>query len=95
MKGYKKNNQDNKKKNIFFFKIFWDVMKLNETNFKHTGGNCPFCKSEQILFDEFHGETYCTECGLIIHTVYARKSIVELIRESQKKEKKETGKKIK
>ena len=27
---------------------------------------CPECKSNQILVDEFHQETYCTKCGLVL-----------------------------
>jgi transcription initiation factor TFIIIB Brf1 subunit/transcription initiation factor TFIIB len=68
------------------FKLGW-VMKLNETHYKHAGGTCPYCKnSEQLLFDEFHGETYCTQCGLVLHSS-ARNSIVEIIREAEEKEK--------
>ena len=45
-------------------------MKLNDfyKNMKHTGGTCPSCKnSESVLFDEFHGETFCAKCGLVLN----------------------------
>ena len=54
-------------------------MKLNDfyKNMKHTGGTCPYCKnSESVLYDEFHGETFCAKCGFILH-YSARNSDVE------------------
>lgn len=55
-------------------------MKLNDfyKNLKHTKRKCPFCKnSESVLFDEFHGETFCAKCGLVLHNS-TRKSVVEI-----------------
>lgn len=54
-------------------------MKLNDfyKNMKHTGGTCPSCKnSESVLYDTFHGETFCAKCGLVMHNT-TRNSIVE------------------
>ena len=60
-------------------------MKLNDKNLKHTGGDCPSCNSQgQVLYDEFHGETFCAKCGLVLHTP-TRKSMVELIEEAEKR----------
>lgn len=62
-------------------------MKLNEKNLKHTDGFCPICKnSEYTLFDGFHGETYCSKCGYVLHSS-TRNSIVEHEREAKEKEK--------
>jgi len=64
-------------------------MKLNETLFKHADGTCPSCNnSESVLFDEFHGETYCSQCGLVLHST-ARNSIVEIMREAKEKGKRQ------
>jgi len=61
-------------------------MKLNETQMKHADSYCPICKtSEHTLYDEFHGESYCCTCGLVLQDS-ARKSIVELIEEAKKRE---------
>jgi len=61
-------------------------MKFNENKMKHADSYCPICKtSEHTLFDEFHGETYCSKCGLVLHGT-ARTSIVELIKEAKKRE---------
>jgi hypothetical protein len=37
-----------------------------EYNNKHINVICPECKSNQILVDDFHKETYCTQCGLVL-----------------------------
>ena len=43
-------------------------MKLNDfKNMKHTDGYCPICKNQsEILYDEFHGETFCCKCGYVL-----------------------------
>lgn len=67
-------------------------MKLNDYNLKHTGGNCPSCKTQSsVLYDELHGETFCGKCGLVLHSP-TRKSIVELIEEAEKKNKEQRNK---
>ena len=38
---------------------------------------CGNCKSSRILFDEFKGEIFCLDCGLIFHEKYKIFSIVE------------------
>ena len=38
----------------------------NEYNYRHVQTNCPECKSDNIIVDPFHQETYCTQCGLIL-----------------------------
>lgn len=61
-------------------------MKLNDfyKNMKHTGGSCPFCKnSGSVLFDEFHGETFCAKCGFVFNST--RKSVVEINQRKLKK----------
>ena len=64
-------------------------MKLNDfKNMKHTQGDCPCCYSQRsVLFDEFHGETFCAKCGLVLHST-TRNSVVEFIEEASKKSKK-------
>ena len=37
-----------------------------EYNHKHIQIICPECKGDNILVDDFHQETYCTRCGLIL-----------------------------
>ena len=37
-----------------------------EYNYKHINVICPECKNNQILVDDFHQETYCTKCGLVL-----------------------------
>jgi len=73
--------KDNKKeKNNLYVKL--DVMKLNDfKNYKHTGRKCPSCNQGVVLFDTHHGETFCTKCGLVLHSP-AWKSVVELMRKS-------------
>lgn len=39
---------------------------MSEYNHKHIQTTCPECKSDEILVDSFHQETYCTHCGLIL-----------------------------
>lgn len=68
---------------------FVGVMKLNDfyKNLKHTGRVCPFCKnSESVLFDTFHGETFCAKCGLVLQNS-TRKSVVELSKRKLKRKK--------
>lgn len=60
-------------------------MKLNDYNLKHTKGTCPFCNtSESVVYDEFHGETFCEQCGYVLQNS-TRKSIVELSEEAKNK----------
>ncbi|MBQ6344994.1 MAG: TFIIB-type zinc ribbon-containing protein [Methanobrevibacter sp.] len=63
-------------------------MKLNDfKNYKHTGGTCPSCNTQSVvLYDEFHGETFCPKCGLVLSSP-ARKSVVELIKFEAEKNK--------
>ena len=41
---------------------------MSEYNYKHINIICPECQSNQILVDEFHQETYCTKCGLVLQS---------------------------
>ena len=52
---------------------------MKEYNFKHTTIVCPECKNTNILIDDYHQETYCTQCGLIINdnTIFQITSILE------------------
>ena len=61
-------------------------MKLNDfKNMKHTDGYCPICKNQsEILYDEFHGETFCCKCGYVLSNP-ARYSVVEIIEKAIKK----------
>lgn len=51
----------------------------NEYNNKHINIICPECKSEDILIDDFHQETYCTQCGLVLqdNTIFKVTLIIE------------------
>ena len=43
-------------------------MNLNECNFKHARMYCYSCKTQShTLYDEFHGEIYCSKCGIVLH----------------------------
>lgn len=56
---------------------------------KHADTYCHICKtSEYTLFDEFHGEIFCTNCGSVVHETYTHKSTVKQITETKIKEKK-------
>lgn len=62
-------------------------MKIREYNLKHANAYCPVCKnSEHTRFDHVHGETYCAKCGLVLHDINARKSVVKYMEEARKKE---------
>lgn len=37
-----------------------------EYTYKHINIICPECKGDNILIDDFHQETYCTQCGLVL-----------------------------
>ena len=37
-----------------------------EYTYKHINNICPECKGDNILIDDFHQETYCTQCGLVL-----------------------------
>ena len=39
---------------------------MSEYNHKHIQLICPECKGDNILIDDFHQETYCTKCGLVL-----------------------------
>ena len=41
---------------------------MSEYNFKHINVICPECKSDNIIIDDFHQETYCTRCGLVLQS---------------------------
>ena len=46
---------------------------------------CPECKSDNILYDNFHDETFCNHCGLILQD--NRLSLItELMREDKERE---------
>ena len=50
-----------------------------EYNHKHINVICPECKSDKILADPFHEETYCTGCGLILqdNTIFQVTQIIK------------------
>ena len=52
---------------------------MSEHNYKHINIICPECKSEDILVDDFHQETYCTHCGLVLqdNTIFKVTLIIE------------------
>ena len=60
--------------------------KMSQKNYPHIRITCPECKSKEILYDNFHDETFCEKCGLIIkdNTLF---SIPKAIIKSQQKEK--------
>lgn len=49
------------------FLLYNEYDKMSqEYNNKHINIICPECKSDNILKDDFHQETYCTRCGLVL-----------------------------
>ena len=49
------------------FVLYNEYDKMStEYNYKHINIICPECKHDNILVDDFHQETYCTHCGLIL-----------------------------
>ena len=62
-------------------------MKLNEyKKMKHAERFCPICKSSDYsLFDEHRGETFCANCGLVLHESNNRNLTVELSEETGEK----------
>ena len=88
MIGY---NEGKKLFRIFFLtkiNISWELMNLNDySNMKHADSFCPICKTSEIsLYDEYHGETFCAKCGLVLHRQDSRKSAVEYINEARETE---------
>lgn len=73
-----------------------------EYNNKHINIICPECKSTDILVDDFHQETYCTGCGLILkdnHSIFQvtrainhENNQIKIIRDLWKKKKKKKRK---
>ena len=47
---------------------------------------CPECKSEHILHDTFHNETFCNNCGLILQD-NSLSLITDLMQAEKEKEK--------
>lgn len=39
-----------------------------EYNYPHTQIECPECKQQDAVYDSFHDETYCTQCGTVLIT---------------------------
>ena len=50
-----------------------------EYNYKHINIICPECKNNQILVDDFHQETYCTKCGLVLqdNTIFKLSNVIQ------------------
>lgn len=55
-----------------------------EYNYRHVKTICPECKGDNILVDDYHQETYCTNCGLIIHDNTLYKITQELEKQANK-----------
>ena len=57
-----------------------------EYNHKHITLTCPECKTDEILYDAFREETYCTHCGLVLqdNTIF---KITRILDEEQEKNK--------
>ena len=53
---------------------------MPEYNYRHIRIICPECKSDEILVDPFHQETYCTRCGLILsdNSIFKITNVLEL-----------------
>ena len=47
--------------------------------------HCPECKTEQVLYDTFHNETFCNKCGLILKD-NSLSLITDLMQEDRDKE---------
>ena len=55
---------------------------------------CTNCQSYKILFDEYKGELFCSECGLILANIYEPLKITEYIKQTNKKSKETQNKNI-
>ena len=55
-------------------------------NYKIIRTHCPECKSNKILYDNFHDETFCNHCGLILKD-NTLTLITTIIQEDKEKEK--------
>ena len=54
-------------------------------NYKHPGVTCPKCRTpEHVVYDHFHGETFCTQCGLVIKDNRLPRITLILQKEKQK-----------
>lgn len=56
------------------------------TTYRIIRTTCPECKSDKILYDIFHDETFCNHCGLILQD-NTRYLITDAIHEEKTKEK--------
>jgi transcription initiation factor TFIIIB Brf1 subunit/transcription initiation factor TFIIB len=67
--------------------MFLSYYEYEETmNYITIKTTCPECKSEHILHDTFHNETFCNSCGLILQD-NSLSLITDLIMEDKLKEK--------
>ena len=57
-----------------------------EKNYPHTRVTCPECKTpNRVVYDSFHDETYCLDCGRVI----LDNTLVSIPREIQRAQREE------
>lgn len=75
------------------------TMITPEYNHKHINTSCPECKTDEILYDAFREETYCTHCGLVLkdntifkitQAIHDEEYKVKFIRDLWRKKRKDT-----
>ena len=67
--------------------MFLSYYEYEETmNYITIKTTCPECKSEHILHDTFHNETFCNNCGLILQD-NSLSLITDLMQAEKEKEK--------
>lgn len=55
---------------------------------------CTNCQSHKILFDEYKGELFCNDCGLILTNIYEPLKITDYIKQTNEKSKEKQNKNI-
>lgn len=48
--------------------------------------NCTDCQSTNIIYDEYKGEMFCVDCGLILISKFEIIKITDYIKETNKKQ---------
>lgn len=48
--------------------------------------NCTDCQSTNIIYDEYKGELFCIDCGLILASKFEIIKITDYIKENNKKQ---------
>ena len=55
---------------------------------------CTNCQSHKILFDEYKGELFCNDCGLILTNIYEPLKITDYIKQTNEEREEPANKNI-